>query len=130
MDKSMKKVSVVVPNYNYAKYISKRIDSILRQTYPIYELIILDDCSTDNSWNILEEYSKKDCRIKIFKLAKNSKQGAARNKGLDVARGKYVTFVDSDDFLALNFIEKIYNALETNNCDIAVCNIKKEKQEH
>lgn len=117
-------VSIIVPVYNTEKYLENCLISLIKQTYKNIEIICVDDCSTDNSWNILEEYSKKDCRIEIFKLAKNSKQGAARNKGLDVARGKYVTFVDSDDFLALNFIEKIYNALETNNCDVAVCNIK------
>lgn len=123
-------VSIIVPVYNAEKHIDNCLISLIKQTYKHIEIICIDDCSTDNSWNILEEYSKKDCRIKTFKLTKNSMQGAARNKGLDVARGKYVTFVDSDDFLALDFVEKAYNIAEETNCDIVVSNVKNFLQDY
>ena len=73
-------VSVIMPNYNRAKYISEAIESVISQTYPIWELIIIDDCSTDNSVNIIEEYVAKDERIKLIRLPKNSGPAIARNR--------------------------------------------------
>lgn len=117
-------VSVIIPVYNAEKYIETCLISLIKQTYKNIEIICVDGCSTDDSWKILEEYQNKDSRIKIFRLAKNLKQGAARNKGIEFAKGKYITFVDSDDFLALDFIEKTYNIAQKTNCDIVFANVK------
>lgn len=117
-------VSIILAVYNAEKYLDNCLISLIQQTYKNIEILCIDDCSTDNSYKILEEYSKKDSRIKIYRLPKNSKQGTARNKGLELAQGKYISFVDSDDFLALDFIEKTFNVAEKTNCDIVVSNIK------
>ena len=118
------KISVIIPVYNVEKYLSKCLNSIINQTLKDIEIICVDDCSTDKSLNVLENFSRNDNRFKTIKLSKNSKQGAARNKGLDIAQGKYITFVDADDFLETDFLEKTYNIAEETNCDIVITNIR------
>ena len=111
----MKKVSIIVPVYNSGKYLKTCLDSIVRGTLKDIEIIAIDDCSTDNSLLILEEYAKKDSRIKVYHNEKNLGQGASRNRGLDVARGEYIGFVDSDDYVSCTMYENMYNiAIETN----------------
>lgn len=90
-------VSVVTPVYNSEKYIEKTISSVLNQTYPNLEIILVDDCSTDNSKEIISRIQKKDKRVKYVKLAKNSGAAVARNKGLETAKGQFIAFIDSDD---------------------------------
>jgi glycosyltransferase involved in cell wall biosynthesis len=90
-------VSVIMPNYNGAKYISEAIESVISQTYPFWELIIVDDCSTDNSVNIIDEYVAKDKRTKLIKLPNNTGTAIARNTGIEVAIGQYIAFLDCDD---------------------------------
>ncbi len=119
----MPKVSVIIPVYNVEKYLSKCLDSVINQTLKDIEIICIDDGSTDNSLSILEEYAKKDKRIKIIKQ-KNLGAGAARNKGLEVAKGDYLSFLDSDDFFELDMLEKLYDNAININSDIAICNFK------
>lgn len=109
-----KKVSVVVPNYNYAKYISKRIDSILRQTYPIYELIILDDCSTDNSVEVIEKKIEDikvkypELKVRFVRNEKNSGKAMRQwRKGFELAEGDYVWIAEVDDLASRNFLTEV-----------------------
>ena len=114
----MIKVSIIVPVYNAEKYLKKCLDSLLRQTLEDIEIIVINDGSTDNSLEILNSYAAKDPRIKVISQ-ENSKQGAARNRGLDVAQGEFITFVDSDDWVELDFCELLYNAAQKYNVNIA-----------
>ena len=116
-------ISVIVPVYNIEKYLPRCIDSILNQTYKNWEVIFINDGSTDNSLKILEEYKKRDERIKIIDK-KNAGSGAARNDGLESSEGEYIAFLDSDDWYEKNFLEKLYNNLVENNSDVAMCNPK------
>lgn len=93
----MLKISVLMPAYNSAKYISESISSILDQTYSNFELIIVDDCSTDDTWQIIKNFAKRDKRIIALKNEKNLDIAANRNKALDVARGEYIAWQDADD---------------------------------
>ena len=119
----MPKVSVIIPVYNVEKYLRECLDSVINQTLKDIEIICIDDGSTDNSLSILEKYAKKDKRVKIIALNHNIKQGGARNRGLDIAVGKYIMFVDSDDYLALNTIESFYNAINKTGVDIVISSI-------
>lgn len=111
------KVSVVIPVYNVEPWINKCIDSILEQTYKNIELILIDDGSSDNSGIICDEYSVKDKRIKVIHNH-NSGQACSRNIGIDMAEGKYVIFIDSDDYINDNeIIEKFIDIFNRNNCD-------------
>lgn len=94
----MNKVSVIIPAYNVEKYIYRAIESVLHQTYLNIELVIVDDGSTDNTWNIIKKYMSQDSRI-IAETQKNKGVSAARNLGLSLSNGKFVTFLDSDDWL-------------------------------
>lgn len=90
-------VSIITPSFNCANFIRETIESILTQTYQNWELLITDDCSTDNSCNIIQEYCKKDSRIKLFKLTQNFGAGTARNNSTKEANGRFIAFCDSDD---------------------------------
>lgn len=116
-------ISVIVPVYNIEKYLPRCIDSILDQTYKNWEAIFINDGSTDNSLKVLEEYKKRDERIKIIDK-KNAGSGAARNDGIENSKGEYIAFLDSDDWYEQNFLEKLYNNLTENNSDVAMCNPK------
>lgn len=100
------KISVIVPVYNSAKYLEQCINSLLLQTYTNLEILTINDCSTDNSLEILQKLAAKDCRIKIFNQEKNKGQGAARNVGLKNASGDWISFVDSDDRVSLSLYQK------------------------
>lgn len=116
-------ISVIVPVYNIEKYLPRCIDSILNQTYKNWEAIFINDGSTDNSLKILEEYKKRDERIKIIDK-KNEGSGTARNDGMESSEGEYIAFLDSDDWYEKNFLEKLYNNLIENNSDVVICNPK------
>ena len=90
-------VSIIMPTYNCGNFIGETIDSVIAQIYENWELIIVDDCSTDNTEEIVNVYRKKDSRIKYKKLATNSGAAVARNRGIELADGKYIAFLDSDD---------------------------------
>ena len=119
-------VSIIVPVYNVESYLERCITSILNQTYKSFELILVDDGSTDKSSFICDDYAKKDNRTVVVHK-KNGGLSSARNAGLDIARGGYISFVDGDDYLDNSFIEKLLNSLILSNSDIAVCGYQKVK---
>ena len=90
-------VSIIMPSYNSSGYIAQSIDSIINQSYTNWELLITDDCSTDNTCEIVERYAARDSRIKLFALEENKGAGIARNNSIKEARGRYIAFCDSDD---------------------------------
>lgn len=113
-------VSVIVPIYNVEKYLYKCIDSIVNQTLKDIEIILVDDGSTDNSGKIIDEYAKQDARI-VAIHKENGGQSSARNIGLEIAKGKYVGFVDSDDWISNDMYELLYKSIIEDNYDISVC---------
>ena len=119
----MVEISIVVPVYNVEKYLGNCIESILNQTFKNFELILVDDGSTDNSGKICDIYEKKDSRIKVIHK-NNGGLSSARNAGLDIARGKYIGFVDSDDSIHPEMYEVLYNLIEKYKSDISCCNYK------
>ena len=108
------KISVIIPVYNVEKYLAECIESILNQTFNDIEILIIDDCSTDNSYKIMEEYAKKDSRIVLYHNENNVGVSKTRNIGLDNAKGEYIAFVDSDDYVAPDFLRILYE--NTINC--------------
>lgn len=117
----MIKLTVIVPVYNVEKYLHRCIDSILNQTFKDFELILVNDGSTDNSAQICEEYSQKDKRIKVIHK-QNGGLSSARNVGLDIAEGEYIGFVDSDDYISHNMFNELYQKIRKHNADLAICN--------
>lgn len=112
-------VSIIVPVYNVEKYLKRCLDSIINQTYSSIEIILIDDGSTDSSGDICESYARLDSRITVIHK-KNAGLGMARNTALDVAKGKYVIFVDSDDYIAPNMLENLYNTLIEAKADTCI----------
>ena len=117
MIKANAKVTIIVPVYNVEKYLIKCLDSLINQTYKNLEIIVVDDGSTDNSVKICDEFSNRDNRITVIHQ-KNAGLSVARNVGLDKMTGNYVTFVDSDDYLEINAIEKFLKILINECADI------------
>ena len=115
------KITVIVPVYNVEHYLDKCLDSLINQTYKNLEIIVINDGSTDNSGIICQEYAQKDNRI-IYIEKENGGQSEARNMGLNRMTGSYVTFVDSDDWVELDYVEVLYNKLIEYQADIAVGN--------
>ena len=116
----MPKISIIIPVYNVAEYLPKCLDSILAQTLSDIEVICINDGSTDNSSDILQNYSSKDKRIKIINQ-NNKGISAARNAGLKIVQSEYVMFVDSDDYIAPDMAEKLYRTMEADNPDVVIC---------
>ena len=108
-------VSVITPSYNSEKFISKTIESVINQTYKNWEMIIVDDCSTDKSNKIIENYIKKDNRIKFLKLEKNMGPAVARNTAIREAKGRYIAFLDSDDIWLPEKLEKQLEFMNKND---------------
>lgn len=121
-------VSIIVPIYNVEKYLRRCLDSVLKQTFKDFEVIMVDDLSTDESCSIAKEYADK---YPNFKLFTNSAKGvaAARNTGIDMASGKYIAFIDSDDFVDPKYLEILYDTAEKSGADISTCNYAKYYQE-
>ena len=120
----MSEISIIVPVYNVEKYLENCIESILNQTFKDFELILVDDGSTDNSCKICDIYEKKDSRIKVIHK-NNGGLSSARNAGLDIACGKYVGFIDSDDSIHPRMYEILYDLIKKYESDISCCNYKK-----
>ncbi|MDK0964983.1 glycosyltransferase family 2 protein [Clostridium perfringens] len=118
-------ISIIVPVYQSEKYLYKCIESIVTQTYENIEIILIDDGSTDDSKKIYTEFEKVDKRIKVIRQS-NKGLSATRNVGISLANGRYITFIDSDDYIERNFIEDMYINITSTNSDICVCNIVKE----
>lgn len=121
-------ISVIVPVYNVKTYLARCLDSLVRQTYRQLELLLINDGSTDGSSLILEDYAKKDSRIRVIHQ-ENAGVSAARNRGIDEARGEYLTFVDADDFVEESYIQHLYQALVTSGSDIAATNFSSFNEE-
>lgn len=115
-----KLVSVIIPAYNIEKYIGRCLDSVLSQIYENLEIIIVDDGSSDGTGKILDDYEKRDSRIKVIHK-ENGGVSSARNKGLDMAVGDYIGFVDGDDIIAPEMYETLVKLLEEEDADIAHC---------
>lgn len=112
-------ISIVIPVYNVESYIEKCVNSIINQTYKNIEILLIDDGSTDLSGQICELYAKKDTRIRVFHK-KNGGLSSARNFGIEKAKGKYISFIDSDDFVTIDYVEILYKLLVDTNSDISV----------
>lgn len=139
IDNTLKKVSVILPNYNHAPYLKLRIDSILEQTYPNLELIILDDFSTDNSKDVIESY-RNNPKVKLidYNITNSGSTFIQWRKGIEIAEGDYIWIAESDDYADIHFLEKTVAQLE--ECGASHCfsmsyyidennNITKEKEE-
>lgn len=114
------KVSVIVPVYNVEKYLVRCLESIINQTLSDIEIILIDDGSSDDSGIICEEYTRKDIRIKVIHK-KNGGLSSARNAGLDIAKGEYIGFIDSDDYIHPKMYEILYDNIISYKADIAIC---------
>lgn len=108
-------VSIITPSYNSSKFIVQAIESVLNQTYKNWEMIIVDDVSMDNSNEIIEEYMRKDHRIKLIKLATNSGPAVARNKAIKDSKGRYIAFLDADDLWISEKLEIQISFMQRNN---------------
>ena len=113
-------ISIIVPVYNVGPYLRRCVDSLLNQSYKNLEIILVDDGSSDKSPQICDEYAEKDSRIKVVHK-ENEGQAKARNLAIDIAKGEYVSFVDSDDYVSFYYIEKLYNSAIRYSVKFAVC---------
>lgn len=118
----MSKISVIVPIYNVEKYLDKCVSSIVGQTYSDIEIILVDDGSPDGCPAMCEEWAKRDSRIRVIHK-ENGGLSSARNAGLDVARGEYISFIDSDDYISERMLESLHGAIERARADICSCGI-------
>lgn len=116
------KISIIMPVYNVGEYLPKTIESVLNQTFTDFELLLIDDGSTDNSGEICDEYAKKDERIRSFHKS-NGGASTARNYGLDRAKADIIGFMDSDDLISENMYESLYRSLISNDADMSMCRL-------
>ena len=122
------KVSIIVPVYNVDEYVGKCIDSIVNQTYMNLEILINNDGSTDNSYEICMKYAEKDNRIHLY-TQDNAGAAACRNKMIEIATGDYILFVDSDDWILPEHVERLVTLLEKYNADAASCGFKEVRRD-
>ena len=120
----MELISIIVPVYNVEKYLNQCVNTLINQTYFNIEIILVNDGSTDKSGSLCDELSKSDNRIKVIHK-KNEGLGLARNTGLEYINGKFVTFIDSDDYVDTNLIEELYYNLKNNNADTCIGGFKR-----
>ena len=118
-------ISIIVPIYNGEKYIEDCLKSILVQTYTQWELILIDNASTDDSLQICKEYAAKDDRIQVFHQHHNKGVSVARNLGIEKARGDFITFIDVDDWVEADYLERLYAIQKKKNADMVVCEYQK-----
>ncbi|MDA3057749.1 glycosyltransferase [Campylobacter sp. VBCF_05 NA6] len=121
-------ISIIVPVYNVKKYLKECLNSIVSQTYTNLEIILVDDGSTDGSGEICDEFAKQEARIKVLHQ-KNAGQAVARNAGLDIMQGEYLSFVDSDDMIDETYIETLYNLIKKYNTKISMASYTKFKSQ-
>lgn len=119
----MPRISVIVPVYNVEQYLPACVDSILGQTFEDFELLLVDDGSPDNCGAICDEYAQKDPRVRVIHQANQGLSGA-RNAAMDVARGEFLTFIDSDDVVSRDYLAVLLHAAEKEQADIAVCGLQ------
>lgn len=113
-------ITIVVPVYKVEQYLEKCINSIINQTYENLEIILVDDGSPDNCGKMCDEYAEKDTRIKVLHK-KNGGLSDARNAGIEIAKGRYISFVDSDDYITEDYVEFLYNLLLDNEVKVSIC---------
>jgi glycosyltransferase involved in cell wall biosynthesis len=118
-------ISIIVPVYNVELYIKKCLESILIQTFNDFEVVIVNDGSTDNSGSICDEFAKKDMRVMVIHK-ENGGLSSARNAGLEMANGEFLGFVDGDDYIDKNMYQKLYQLCKETNSDISICQFAKE----
>lgn len=121
MNLSIPRLSVVIPVYNPHQYLEPCLNSILKQTFKDFELIVIDDSSSDGSYELLRTYANKDKRIRVLQNKRNLGAARTRNEGLHIALGEYITFLDADDFFEKDFFERMLNKAEQYNADVALC---------
>ena len=114
-------ISLIIPVYKVEKYLEKCIQSVINQTYENLQIILVDDGSPDNCGKICDEYAQKDHRIEVIHKS-NGGLSDARNKGLEIAKGEYIGFIDSDDYIESDMYEVLYNLLKQYNADVSICN--------
>lgn len=114
-------ISVIVPIYNVEQYLSRCVESLLNQTYSNLEILLIDDGSNDNSWKICCDFEKKFPYVRAYRK-ENGGQSSARNLGLDKAKGEYIGFIDSDDWVSHDMYEYLYSLIRDNNADLSQCN--------
>ncbi|MEH7380043.1 glycosyltransferase [Bacillus sp. JJ1533] len=122
-------ISVIIPVYNVEKYLSRCIDSVLNQTFQDFEIILVNDGSTDKSGVICDKYAQKDQRISVIHK-KNARVSAARNDGIRMAKGKYVSFIDSDDWIEPVMYQEMVNKVQEYNLDIVMCDYMKKSDDY
>lgn len=122
-------LSVIVPSYNVARYIDRCLSSILNQTFRDFELLIIDDCSSDGTFEKLFQKANRDSRIRLYRNERNSGQGFSRNRGLALSTGSYITFVDSDDYLDSRMYETLMGIVKGADADIARCSFEHVRDE-
>lgn len=135
----MELISIIIPIYNQEKYLRKCLDSILNQTYKNFEAILIDDGSTDSSPELCDKFAKEDDRIKVIHKV-NAGVSETRNLGISIAKGEYICFIDSDDYIESTYLQDMYNVMEQEkNCDIVFCkynivdsegNVQPQKEEN
>ncbi len=118
---NMPKVTIVVPVYNVEKYLSRCLDSIMAQTYKDYEVICIDDCSLDSSKEIMESYAEcEPDKIKALYNEKNIGPGKTKERGMRIAKGEYILFIDSDDYIKRDYVATYLEAMQTHTCDVVI----------
>lgn len=120
-------ISVIIPVYGVEKYIAQCLESVINQTYNNLEIIIINDGTKDRSAEIAKEYAKKDSRVRVYDF-ENSGASAARNRGIKLAKGEYIAFLDSDDWIEGQMYEKLVNEAIKSNADIVKCGFKSNKE--
>ena len=116
----MYKISVIIPVFNSSLYLDHCLSTVVNQTLKDIEIILIDDGSTDDSLNVIKNYAKKYNNIK-YTSKENEGQAIARNIGIQMSSGEFITFIDSDDYIELNMLEKLYNIAKPDNSDIVLC---------
>lgn len=122
-------ISIIIPCHNVEKYLNACLNSVTNQAYTNIEIICVEDHSIDGTWKILQDWAKKEKRIKLYQLKETSGVSCARNLGLKVAKGEYINFVDSDDLVSTNGLKDMYHLLKFYNCPIVGENITKIKED-
>ncbi len=117
-------ISVIIPVYNVEKYLEKCVESIINQTYKDIEIILVEDCSTDNSYDICKRLKQKYPQIVLLRNEKNSGSSASRNKGMAIARGEYLIFTDSDDSVSPNYLKTLHKNIVSYDSDISICSVR------